>query len=283
MSKIDLVSREWCDIVFEGRNKEYGAYRMRANAGKRQLRALLIVIVLLAAVLAVVGINAVVKNLTKGDEQEFDAALEMAQLKKEEKKEEKKEKEIELKYEEPKPEKVAVKASIQFTIPKIVDDDKVVKDNELKSQDELTQSKAAISSATYKGDVGGTINMDDLQANQPAGGTATPEVEEEKVYNVVEVMPTFPGGEQALLAYIGKNLKYPSIAQEQEIQGVVVVRFVVLEDGTVGDAVIQKGLHPECDKAAVKVVKSLPRFIPGKQQGKPVKVWFTCPIRFVIQ
>ena len=115
-----------------------------------------------------------------------------------------------------------------------------------------------------------------------AGGTATPEVEEEKVYNVVEVMPTFPGGEQALLAWIGKNLKYPSIAQEQEIQGVVVVRFVVLEDGTVGDAVIQKGLHPECDKAAVKCGKSLPRFIPGKQQGKPVKVWFTCPIRFVI-
>ena len=63
MSKIDLVSREWCDIVFEGRNKEYGAYRMRANAGKRQLRALLIVIVLLAAVLAVVGINAVVEMI----------------------------------------------------------------------------------------------------------------------------------------------------------------------------------------------------------------------------
>lgn len=153
MSKIDLVSREWCDIVFEGRNKEYGAYRMRANAGKRQLRALLIVILLLAVTLAVLGINAAVKAMNKGEGEQYDAALEMAKLQKEQKKEEKKEKEIELKYEEPKPEKVAVKASIQFTIPKIVDDDKVVKDNELKSQDELTQSKAAISSATYKGDV----------------------------------------------------------------------------------------------------------------------------------
>ena len=280
MSKIDLVSREWCDIVFEGRNKEYGAYRMRANAGKRQLRALLIVILLLAVILAVVGINAAVKAMNKGEGEQYDAALEMAKLQKEQKKEEKKEKEIELKYEEPKPEKVAVKASIQFTIPKIVDDDKVVKDNELKSQDELTQSKAAISSATYKGDVGGTINMDDLQANQSAGGTATPEVEEEKVYNVVEVKPTFPGGEAALLKWVSKKLEYPSIAKSQKIQGVVVVRFVVLEDGTVGDVVVQKGLHPECDKAAVKCVKSLPRFTPGMQQGKPVRVWYTLPIRF---
>lgn len=280
MSKIDLVSRQWCDLVFEGRNKEYGAYRMRANAGKRQLRALIMVLVLVVLVAIGVGVKAAVKALTKDKGETYDAALEMSQLKKEEKKEEK-QKDIEVKYEQP-VEKVAVKASIQLTIPKIVDDDKVIKDNELKNMDELVTSKAAISSATYKGDVGGTVNMDDLKANQSAGGTATPEVEEEKVYTVVEVQPSFPGGEAALLKYISTHLKYPAIAEEQDIQGVVVLRFVVLEDGSVGDVVVQKSLHPECDKAAVKVVKSLPRFVPGKQQGKPVKVWFTCPIRFVI-
>ena len=103
---------------------------------------------------------------------------------------------------------------------------------------------------------------------------------EEMVYNVVEIMPTFPRGEAALLKWVSKNLEYPSIAKSQKIQGVVVVRFVVLEDGTVGDVVVQKGLHPECDKAAVKCVKSLPRFTPGMQQGKPVRVWYTLPIRF---
>lgn len=281
MSKIDLVSRQWCDLVFEGRNKEYGAYRLRANAGKRQLRALILVLILVVLVAIGVGVKAAVKALTKTNGEVYDTALEMSQLKKEEKKEEKK-KDIEIKYEQP-VEKVAVKASIQLTVPKIVDDDQVIKDNELKNMDELVTSKAAISSATYKGDVGGTINMDDLRENQAAGGTSTPEVEEEKVYTVVEVQPSFPGGEAALLKYISTHLKYPSIAQEQEIQGVVVLRFVVLEDGSVGDVVVQKGLHPECDKAAVKVVQSLPRFVPGKQQGKPVKVWFTCPIRFIIQ
>jgi len=241
-----------------------------------------VIVVILVVVIALgVVVNAAVKALTKGDGDAYDSALEMSQVKQEEKKEEKK-KEIEVKYEKP-VEKVAVKASIQFTVPKIVDDDKVIKENELKNMDELVNSKAAISSATYKGDVGGTVNMDDLQANQSAGGTSAPEQEEEKVYTVVEVMPSFPGGEGALLKYIGTHLKYPSIAVEQEIQGVVVLRFVVLEDGSVGDVLVQKGLHPECDKAAVKVVKSLPRFIPGKQQGKPVKVWFTCPIRFVLQ
>lgn len=253
---------------------------MRANAGKRQLRALMMVLVLVVVVAIGVVVNAAVKALTKNNEETYDAALEMSQLKKEEKKEEK-QKDVEVKYEKP-IEKVAVKASIQLTVPKIVDDDKVIKDNELKNMDELVTSKAAISSATYKGDVGGTVNMDDLKANQSAGGTSTPEVEEEKVYTVVEVQPSFPGGEAALLKYISTHLKYPSIAEEQDIQGVVVLRFVVLEDGSVGDVVVQKGLHPECDRAAVKVVKSLPRFVPGKQQGKPVKVWFTCPIRFVI-
>ena len=115
-----------------------------------------------------------------------------------------------------------------------------------------------------------------------AGGTATPEVEEEKVYNVAEVMPTYPGGEQALLACIVKNLKYPKSARRNEVQGIVVVRFVVLEDGKVGDIVIKRSLDPECDNAAKKAIKKLKRFTPGRSQGKPVKVWFTCPIQFVL-
>ncbi len=282
MSKIDLVSREWCNLVFEGRNKEYGAYRMRANAGKRQLRAVVILLILVFLVAAGVLISATVKEMTKGQDETYDQVMEMQALKQEPKKEEPKKQQIKLP--EPEPiQKVAVKASIQYTIPKIVDDDKVVKEQELKNMDELTQSKAAIASISYKGDEGATnLTMDDLLENQQAGGTENPEPQDNKVYTVVEQQPVFPGGESALLAYIGKNIRYPSLAEEQGVQGVVILRFVVLEDGSIGEVIVSKSLEESCDREAVRVVKSLPRFTPGKQQGRPVKVWFTCPIRFQI-
>ncbi len=281
MSKIDLLSREWCDLIFEGRNKEYGAYRMRARTGRRQLAAVVIVLGTVVAIAAILAVASVVQNAIKANQDSYETAIEMSTLK-QEKKEEKK-KEVKVEYEKPEVQKVAVKASIQFTVPKIVDDDKVVKEQQLKNMDELVTSKAAIGSQTYKGDVGGTVNIDDLQANQQAGGTDAPDEDADKVYAVVEQPPTFPGGEAALLAYVNKNVKYPSSALEQEIQGVVVLRFVVLENGSVGDVIIQRGIDPACDKEAVRVVQSLPRFIPGKQQGKGVKVWYTLPIRFQIQ
>ena len=282
MSKIDLVSREWCDLVFEGRNKDYGAYRMRANSGRRQAWALIYVVIGILVIGALVALSIVVKDsVQQGQGDEYTAALEMSKLKEEKKPEEKKEEKIELKYEKPL-EKVAVKASIQFTVPKIVDDDQVREDQEMKTMDELISSKAAIGSQTYKGDEGGTVNIDDCDDNRQAGGAATPE-EGPGGGTVLEQPPTFPGGEAALLRYVSEHVKYPAIAQEQEIQGTVVLRFVVLEDGSIGDVIIQRGLDPSCDKEAVRVVKSLPRFVPGKQQGRPVKVWFTLPIRFIIQ
>lgn len=255
---------------------------MRANSGRRQAWALIYVVLGILVIGVLIALSIVVKDsVQQGKGDEYTAALEMSKLKEEKKPEEKKEEKIELKYEKPL-EKVAVKASIQFTVPKIVDDDQVREDQELKTMDELISSKAAIGSQTYKGDEGGTINIDDLKDNQQAGGTATPE-EEPDVFTVVEQPPTFPGGEAALLRYVSEHVKYPAIAQEQEIQGTVVLRFVVLEDGSIGDVIIQRGLDPSCDKEAVRVVKSLPRFVPGKQQGRPVKVWFTLPIRFIIQ
>lgn len=95
--------------------------------------------------------------------------------------------------------------------------------------------------------------------------------------------PGFPGGETALAAYIGQNIRYPQSALENEIQGTVLLRFVVLEDGRIGDVVITRGLDPACDKEAVRVVKTLPNFNPGQLDGEPVKVWYTLPVRFLIQ
>ena len=112
-----------------------------------------------------------------------------------------------------------------------------------------------------------------------------PVKEEERsseVCTIPEQLPVFPGGESALLAYVAQHLKYPEQAIRDSVQGVVQLRFVVLENGRIGDVQIIKSLEPHCDAEAKRVVKSLPRFIPGKQGGKAVRVWYTLPIRFMI-
>lgn len=104
----------------------------------------------------------------------------------------------------------------------------------------------------------------------------------QEVCTIVEYMPVFPGGESALLAYVAQHLKYPEQAKKDRVEGVVLLRFVVLENGHVGKVQIIRSLESHCDAEAKRVVKSLPRFIPGKQQGKAVRVWYTLPIRFMI-
>lgn len=281
MSKVDLKSKEWCELVFEGRNKAYGAYDLRAKSGRRHLYAivdiLLGVIIIGIAIGLFLAAQEAIKNSFAVEE---DLVTELSELKKEEVKKE--EKKVEIPQEQKQVEqKVAVKASIAFTVPEIVD--QVDETKKLKNQDELNRSNISIASQDYEGDSKEGINIDDLRDNQSAGGTSAPVEEEAKVYNVVEQMPSFPGGEAALLKYVNTHIKYPAIAQEQEISGVVVLRFVVQEDGTVGDVIVQKSLEKHCDDEAVRVVKSLPRFIPGKQQGKAVRVWYTLPVRYTIQ
>ena len=283
MSKIDLISKGRCDIVFEGRNKEYGAYRMRARAGARNVFALIVLLAIILAIGVFVALKAVVSELAGGNEIKDESAVELSQLKKEEPKK-KEEKKIEIKYEEQKVEKVAVKASIQFTVPKIEDDALVDETKEVKSQDKVTKSNISIASQDYAGDAKGGINIDDLKDNQRAGGTEVKKQEEEVADNsIVEVPATYPGGEAALLKFVSDNLVYPSIAQDQDLQGTVVLRFRVEKDGSIGQIVVKKSLSKECDQAAAQVVSKLKRFTPARQQGHPVPVWFTLPIRFRIQ
>ncbi|RRD78493.1 energy transducer TonB [Alloprevotella sp. OH1205_COT-284] len=281
MSKIDIISREWCDLVFEGRNKSYGAYELRSKAGKRHLLAIIDILIGIAILAGVIFTYTAAKDaIRESMSGEEEMVTELSQLKKEEPKKE--EKKVEIPQEQPQQQvqKVAVKASIAFTVPDIVD--QVDETKKIKNQEELSRSKVAIATQDYIGDSKDGINIDDLRENQEKGGTGVPE-EEAKVFTIVEQMPSFPGGDAALLKYIASNIRYPSIAQEQDIQGQVLLRFVVLEDGRVGQVVVQKSLESHCDAEAIRVVKTLPRFIPGKQQGKPVRVWYTLPIRFVIQ
>ena len=112
---------------------------------------------------------------------------------------------------------------------------------------------------------------------------AEEEEEEAQVFFIVEEMPEFPGGELALRKYIANSIKYPVIAQENGIQGKVYVTFVVDRDGSVSNAHVARGIDPSLDKEALRVVNSLPKWKPGKQRGKPVRVSYTVPINFVLQ
>ena len=110
------------------------------------------------------------------------------------------------------------------------------------------------------------------------------EEEEEVVFVVVESMPEFPGGQQALFKYLSENVKYPVIAQENGIQGRVICQFVVNKDGSIVDVeVVRSGGDASLDKEAIRVLKSMPKWKPGKKRGKPVRVKYTVPVNFKLQ
>lgn len=109
------------------------------------------------------------------------------------------------------------------------------------------------------------------------------EVVEEQIFMVVESMPGFPGGEQALNKYLYENIKYPQMAKESGIQGRVFVTFVVEKNGEVTDVRVLRGIGGGCDEEAIRVVENMPKWTPGKQRGKPVRVQFNLPIKFTLQ
>ena len=109
------------------------------------------------------------------------------------------------------------------------------------------------------------------------------EEEEEVVFQVVEKMPQFPGGQQALFEYLSKNIRYPVIAQENGLQGRVICQFVVNSDGSIVDIVVVRSVDPSLDKEAVRVIQSMPKWQPGEQRGKAVRVKYTLPVNFRLQ
>ncbi len=109
------------------------------------------------------------------------------------------------------------------------------------------------------------------------------EPQEEEIFQVVEHMPEFPGGMAALMKFLGKNIKYPTIAQENGTQGRVIVQFVVNKDGSIVDPVVVRSVDPYLDKEALRVIKSMPKWKPGQQLGKKVRVKYTVPVTFRLQ
>ena len=109
------------------------------------------------------------------------------------------------------------------------------------------------------------------------------EVVEQEIFQIVEEMPAYPGGDQKLMEFIAKGIKYPQIARETGIQGRVFVGFVVEPDGSVSNVKVLRGIGGGCDEEAMRVVKSMPKWKPGKQRGKAVRVSYMLPVNFKLQ
>lgn len=278
MSKIDLISGEWTELVFAGRNQAYGAYQLRKGTGKRNVISIIAVVALV--LLCQIGLS--LKKAADAEARKRAAMTEVVELSKLEqpkkKAEVKEQKKIQVE-----PEKVVerVKSSIKFTAPVIKKDNEVKPEEELKTQDELMKTKTAIGAIDVKGndDKGGEVLKLKEAVAQPE---PKPEVEN-KVFDVVEQMPSFPGGPSALMKYLSENVKYPVVAQENGVQGRVVVSFVVEKDGHITDVKVVRSVDPSLDKEAARVVKSMPSWIPGKQNGSAVRVKYNVPVSFKLQ
>lgn len=279
---VDLSSKEWRDIVFEGKNQDFGAYELRKNSDARHNKAMIVVVIVLAlAFLLPFLVNTV---LPKADQKPEDLTEQaMVNLGDAAEDEQQEEEEVQERYEEEQPEVLPeeVLNTVKVTELAIVEDDKVNAEDEIKTQDELKETTTAFGQSDFdKGTDDRNVVRE--QKNEIVVEEKKP-VEENKVFTAVEQMPQFPGGDAELMKHIQKNLKYPPVAMENNIQGRVVVQFVVTKTGKVGEVKIARGKDPDLDKEAMRVVKTLPDFIPGKMNGQAVAVWYTLPITFKLQ
>ncbi|MDE6146042.1 MAG: energy transducer TonB, partial [Muribaculaceae bacterium] len=271
---VDLSSKEWTDLIFEGKNKEFGAYELRNQSVRRHNLAMLsVVFVIIAALLISLGVSRmerVEETITAEAEQSM-VSVDTSQDEPEP------EEEPEERFEEPEVEEVLpeeVLNTVKVTELAIVDDDQVSKEDEIKTQEELTQTETAFGASDFDQ---GTDDVTVVREIKNEVVVEEKKPEPEKIFTAVEENPQFPGGEKAMYEYLSKNIRYPEMAQQNNISGRVTVQFVVEKNGAIGEVKVVRGKDPDLDKEAVRVVKSMPNFIPGKMNGQAVRVWYTLP------
>lgn len=265
--KINLFNDAWVDLLFKERNQEYGAFQLRKDSARRHKWGIIASLIFFVFIIWAPILYKQILEKTKDRNVEVNALSNI---------------EIEKKLEKPKDiiiEKPAppLKSSIKFTPPVIKPDEEVQDDEVIKTQEELTKADLTISTADVKGtdEVNGQ-DIGDLN-NQIVGEDTI-----SAPYSVVEQMPEFPGGQSALYKYLQTSIKYPRIATENGIQGKVFVNFVVDRNGGISNVKVVRGVDTSLDQEAVRVVKLMPKWIPGKQNGEAVRVSFTLPINFAL-
>jgi TonB family C-terminal domain len=245
-------------MVFEGKNKDYGAYELRKSADSRHKRSFILVAIGFSLATALpTFIN---KALHSGKEKNVEVTslskINIEKIKPQELPKEQKQEEV--------------KAQIKFVPPVIKPDDEVKEGEEMMSQEMLNEAPI-------------DVNAGQEIVAAPIETVKEIAQEDEPVFQAVEQMPSFPGGQDEMMKYLSKNTQYPQTAAENGIQGTVFVQFVVDKNGRITDVKVIRGVDPELDKEAVRVAKSMPAWLPGKQNGEAVRVAFTMPVKFVLQ
>lgn len=259
MAKEKINAPAFDDIVFEDRNKEYGAYRLRKRYNRNVTISLLIGILILATAIITPYLNA------KASENKSKRA----------------EKEVQIKMEKldqpneqapppppPPPPPTDVVQQQKYVPPVVVDS---IRPEDVKQLMTADQAQTDVK------------NTEVVEVQQQVKEEVQEAEPEQQPFIVVEEMPEYPGGNVELQKWLMEHTQYPEIAKENNIQGKVIVRFCVTPKGGVSQVSVLKGVDPELDKEAMRVVTTLPPFKPGKQGGKPVPVWFMVPIAFTLK
>ncbi len=248
------------EMVFKNRNKEYGSYQLRKKYRKYVTVSLIIGLVLITAGVGYPLISSYLNKSRLIKEKEKSVTAEMLNTPKEELPP----------PPPPPPPPEALVEKVKFTAPKVVEDTTI--ETGLQTQDDLA-NKANTEVPTE--DVQVEVKDEKPQViEQP---------QQAEIFTVVEEQPGYPGGEEARIKFLQDNIKYPEEAKELGIQGKVFVTFVVEVDGSITDVRVLRGIGGGCDEEAIRVVKAMPKWVPGKQRGVPVRVQFNLPIKFTLQ
>ena len=279
---VDLSSKEWCDIVFENKNKDFGAYTMRRKSDGRHNKSMIVVVIFIIIVFILAQVVQTIQQ--KWEEAQPKDTIEQVVTSVDNAAEEEEEEEVQERIEQPEPEALPeeILNTVKVTELLIAKDEEVTKDDEIQSQDELKETQTAFGQTNFNE---GTDDRNVVREhkNEVIVEEKKPEPVKEEVFRAVEQMPRFPGGEQALMKYLSTHINYPTMAMENNVQGRVVVKFVVTKSGKIGEVKVVRSVDRDLDKEAVRVCKTLPDFIPGKMNGQAVNVWYTLPVSFKLQ
>ena len=275
MENENLLKNSMDDIVFDGRNKSYGAFQLRRLYDKHMSRAMIsgMLFFLLAVsspkiIQMIKGFipdaenDLIMKEVTLAEPPPIDP----------------------LKPPPPPPPEVKpppIKDQIKFVPPVVKKDEEVIEEEPPPPTVEEIKDKE-IATETKEGEDGG-VDASLTEPDNPPAPPALEEPKEEEPFAYVEQMPTFPDGQEAMYKYIYEKIKYPAIARENGIAGQVIVQFVVSKEGDIQKAKVVRGIGGGCNEEALRVVNGMPRWKPGKHNGRAVPVTFTLPIKFVLQ
>ena len=280
-TEFNLSSREWCDLVFEGKNKDFGAYVIRTDSPMRHNKAVLLT--LIGTIIFGLISFGFVKASQYLEERKLAVLVEQKEEFYDMTKEAEEPASQPIEQEKPEVLQEEVSKTYQATELQIVEDKNVREEDEIVSQDERMQTDAIAGTVTNSE---GSTNLNNfserineivIEDKKPAEETPV------EIFKSVEQMPQFPGGDEALIKFLSSHINYPPMAAENNVQGRVVVAFVVDKTGKVGEVKVVRSVDKDLDKEAVRVCKSLPKFVPGRQNGIPVSVWFTLPVTFRLQ